>query len=191
MDQEKGFMAVSVLAIKLHSNLGASKAKNGGLVCAGVVKDELVGPCQVDNGLKLSLGIKGHSFEAEEQNKCFFFFLGNHHFIQGKSLSQTLKSSTAVIIIMTFEPSQLNLNPRKMCQVTLKWHISTNLKNFSEKCSSKAAATQKVDHKQIKKLTDFMDEGLKVLSERKMYKIVTKVCIGKVKRITEINNKTL
>lgn len=120
-------MAVSVLAIKLHSNLGASKAKNGGLVWAGVVKDEFVGQCQVDNGLKLNLGIRGHSFEAEEQNKSAFFS-ENHHFIQGKSLSQTLKSSTAVIIITTFEPSQLNLKPRKMCQVTQKWHISTNLK---------------------------------------------------------------
>ena len=152
------------------------------MVWASIIKDELVGPFRVEDGLKIN-----------SQNYCQFLedtffkqwyrkkpasFKKTMIFMQDNAPSHASKYSTAWLANkglkddrkMTWPTSSPDLNPIENLWALLKREIYHGGKQYTSLNSvweAVVAAAQKVDRQQIKKLTDSMDGRLVAVIEKK------------------------
>ncbi|KAI3358234.1 hypothetical protein L3Q82_003229 [Scortum barcoo] len=143
------------------------------LVWAGIIKDELVGPFQVEDGLRLNSQTYCQFLEdtfSQSYKEKSASFKKTMIFMQDKAPSQASKYSTVFLAskglkderIMTWPPSSPDLNPvRELVGPSLNERCTvkenTSLNSVWE---AVVAAAQKVDGQVIKKLTDSMDGRL-------------------------------
>lgn len=154
----------------------------GLLVWGGIIKDELVGPFRVEDGLKLNSQTYGQfledTFFKQWYRKKSASFKKTMIFMQDNTPSHASKYSTAWLAskglkderIMTWPPSSPDLNPIENLWSLLKRRIYGEGKQYTSLTSvweAVVAAAQKVDGQQIKKLTDSMDGRLMTVIEKK------------------------
>ena len=121
-------------------------------------KDEVVGPFRVEDGLKINSQSSGTGRSASSKKTMIF--------MQNDAPSHASKYSTSWLAskgikderIMTWPPSSPDLNPVENLWALLKQDI------YSAGCG---CCCTKVDHQQIKKLTNFMNGRLMTLTENK------------------------
>uniref|UniRef100_A0A3B4FRD4 Tc1-like transposase DDE domain-containing protein n=1 Tax=Pundamilia nyererei TaxID=303518 RepID=A0A3B4FRD4_9CICH len=147
----------------------------GVLVWAGIIKDELVGPFQVEDGVKLNsqsyCQFLEDTFFKQWYRKKSASFKKNMIFMQDNAPSHTSKYSTAWLErkgikeekLMTWPPCSPNLNPFENLWSIIKCEIYKEGKQYTSLNSvweAMVAAARNVDGEQIKTLTESMDGRL-------------------------------
>ena len=154
----------------------------GILVWAGIIKDQLVGPFRVDDGVKINsqtyCQFLEDTFFKKWYKKKSPSFKKNMIFMQDNAPSHASKYTTAWLArkgikgekIMTWPPCSPDLNPIEnlwsfmKCEIYREGRQYTSLNSVWE---AVVAAARKVDHKQIKTLTESMDGRLLSIMEKK------------------------
>uniref|UniRef100_A0A3Q3LHN4 Tc1-like transposase DDE domain-containing protein n=1 Tax=Mastacembelus armatus TaxID=205130 RepID=A0A3Q3LHN4_9TELE len=169
----------------------------GVLVWTGIVKDELVGPFRVEDGLKLSSQTYCQFLEEtlfkQWYRKKSASFKKTMIFMQDNAPSHASKYSTAWLAskglkderIMTKPPSSPDLNPIENLWAFLKREIYSEGKQYTSLNAgweAVVAAAQKVDGQEIKKLTESMD-GRLLLLKRKVAILVTDLFFKMIKML--------
>lgn len=154
----------------------------GVLVWAGIIKDELVGPFRVEDGLKLNsqtyCQFLEDTFFKQWYRKKSVSFKRTMIFMQDNAPSHASKYTTVWLAskgfkddrIMKWPPSSPDLNPIENLWALLKREIYSEGKQYTSLNSVWAAvvaAAQKVDRQQIKELTDSMNGRLITVIEKK------------------------
>ncbi|CAL9698388.1 unnamed protein product [Knipowitschia caucasica] len=154
----------------------------GVLVWAGIIKDELVGPFRVEDGLKLNSQtycqfLEGTFFKQWYRRKPASF-KKTMIFMQDNAPSHASKYSTAWLAskglkevkIMTWPPCSPDLNPIENLWALIKRDLYREGKQYTSLNSvweALVVTAQKVDCQQIKKLKDSMDGRLLSVIENK------------------------
>ncbi|KAK7130479.1 hypothetical protein R3I93_019969 [Phoxinus phoxinus] len=148
----------------------------GVMVWAGIIKDELVGPFRVQDGLKMNsqtyCQFLEDTFFKQWYRKKSASFKKTMIFMQDNAPSHASKYSSAWLAKMTWPPSSPDLNPIENLWALLKREIYSEGKQYTSLNSvweAVVASAQKVDHQQIKKLTDSMNGRLITVIEKGGY----------------------
>ncbi|KAJ1179529.1 hypothetical protein NDU88_004763 [Pleurodeles waltl] len=147
----------------------------GVLVWAGIIKDELVGPFRVEDGVKLNsqsyCQFLEDTFFKQWYRKKSASFKKNMIFMQDNAPSHASKYSTAWLArkgikegnLMTWPPCSPDLNPIENLWSIIKCEIYKEGKQYTSLNSvweAVVAAARNVDGEQIKTLTESMDGRL-------------------------------
>ncbi|KAI5609841.1 interferon-induced protein 44-like [Silurus asotus] len=147
----------------------------GVLVWAGIIKDELVGPFRVEDGVKLNsqsyCQFLEDTFFKQWYRKKSASFKKNMIFMQDNAPSHTSKYSTAWLArkgikeenLMIWPPCSPDLNPIENLWSIIKCAIYKEGKQYTSLNSvweAVVAAARNVDGEQIKTLTESMDGRL-------------------------------
>lgn len=147
----------------------------GVLLWAGIIKNELVGPFRVEDGVKINsqtyCQFLEDTFFKQWYRKKSVSFKKNMIFMQDNAPSHASKYSTAWLAskglkeekIMTWPPCSPDLNPIENLWSIIKREIYREGKQYTSLNSvweAVVAAARHVDRKQIKQLTESMDGRL-------------------------------